>query len=166
MLPNAFRTSNISTAKTPVTSRSPAIFSAAAEARAARSGCRPGAGAITSVQIPSVCTVSTTGQTAAWPIGLRATSTASSRTKSTRLSASRAEPVACARASQGAAAARSSASRTPFPSYPPVGVLSTTGQPAPAAKSASSSAVRTRAQAGHGMPASVSRARISALSWA
>ena len=39
--------------------------------------------------MPSVCTVSTTGQAAAWPDGLRAMSTASSRTKSTFSSRSR-----------------------------------------------------------------------------
>ena len=41
--------------------------SAASVARTARSSSRPGAGAMTSVQMPSVCTVSTTGHAAACP---------------------------------------------------------------------------------------------------
>ena len=61
------RTSNSSTASTPVTPSSPAIRSAASVATDARSGSRPGAGARTSVQMPSVWTVSTTGHAAAWP---------------------------------------------------------------------------------------------------
>ena len=52
-------------------------------------GSRSGAGASTSVQMPSVWTVSTTVQAAAWPEGLRATRTASSRMKSTFSSRSR-----------------------------------------------------------------------------
>ena len=48
---------------------------------------------MTSRQTPSTCTVSTTGQTAACPCGLRATSTASSRVNSTRSSASSGSPA-------------------------------------------------------------------------
>ena len=55
------RVSNISTASTPTTPSSPAIRSAVCWARAARTGSRPGAGAVTSTQIPSTWTDSTTG---------------------------------------------------------------------------------------------------------
>ncbi len=87
-LPAASRVSNISTASTPTTPSSPAIRSAISVADAASCGSRPGAGAITSRQTPSTCTVSTTGQAAACPDGLRATRAASSREKATRSSAS------------------------------------------------------------------------------
>ena len=53
--------------------------SASRPAADATSSASPGAGAITSTQIPSCCTVCTTGQAAAWPNGDRATTAASSR---------------------------------------------------------------------------------------
>ena len=53
-------------------------------AAAAMSSSRPGAGAITSTQMPSCCTVCTMGQAAAWPNGDRATSAASSRCSGTK----------------------------------------------------------------------------------
>ena len=117
-------TSNSSTAMTPVTSSSPAMRSPASVARTARSSSRPGAGARTSVQMPSVCTVSTTGHAVACPDGLRAISTASSRTNSTRSSASRPpasrpSPAAASRAtaaSQSAASSADAMTRTPLPS--------------------------------------------------
>ena len=92
--------SNISTAITPVTPSPSAIRSAACCAASAWSSAI-GAGATTSRQTPSTWTVSTTGQTAAWPCGLRATSTASSRLNATRSSASSGTPAA----SQSAASA-------------------------------------------------------------
>ena len=64
-----------------MTSSSPATRSPACTAAAASPASSSGAGASTSVQMPSVCTVSTTGHAAAWPDGLRARSTASSRTE-------------------------------------------------------------------------------------
>src|SRR5450759_4492888 len=81
-------TSNISTAITPVTPSSPAMRRPAAVATAASWGSRRGAGARTWVQMPLAWTVSTTGHAPAWPDGLRTTSSASSRTKSTFCSAS------------------------------------------------------------------------------
>ena len=81
-----------------------------------QAGVQPGAGASTSVQMPSVCTVSTTGQAAAWPEGLRATSTASSRRNGTRSSRSRPVPSAAARSSQSASSSADAATRTPLPS--------------------------------------------------
>ncbi len=54
---------------------------------------RPGAGAITSTQMPSRCTVSTTGHAAPWPNGDRATNAASSRRIATRSSTKHRDPL-------------------------------------------------------------------------
>src|SRR6201996_1944819 len=61
--------SNNSTASRPVTPSSAAIFSAIASASTATSGFSPGAGAITSRQMPSTCTGCTTGYAAPRPDG-------------------------------------------------------------------------------------------------
>jgi hypothetical protein len=123
---------------------------------------RSGAGAITSTQMPSFCTVSTTGYAATWPNGERATSAASSRRSGTRSSTISGVPVA----TRSAAAAESSSIQTPRPSYPPLVALATTGQPTSAAKSTISAAVVIRRQRGTGAPSAASRSRISPLSWA
>ena len=65
----AVAVSNSSTASTPVTPSSDAMRSASRWASSASSSARPGAGAMTSTQMPSCCTVSTTGQAAPWPNG-------------------------------------------------------------------------------------------------
>ena len=82
---------------------------------AATSATRPddeGAGAITSAQTPSRCTLSTTGHGRSSPYGRRATSCASSRRKSTSSSASRSSPAS----NQSATSSEDRTTRTPLPS--------------------------------------------------
>jgi hypothetical protein len=86
--------SNSSTASIPVTPIPAAMASPRRCAARAVTWPRPGAGASTSRQIPSRCTVCTTGYTAAWPLGERATSTASSRSNATYSSTIRSIPWA------------------------------------------------------------------------
>ena len=124
---------------------------------------RPGAGAITSRQMPSTCTVSTTGYAAPCPDGEHATRAASSRRNGTNSSASSATPCP----STSAASAGDEHTHTPLPSYPPLTALSTTGHEPPGARqNASTSATEdTGAYRGHGTPSAVSRSRIASLSW-
>jgi hypothetical protein len=84
--------SNSSTASMPVTPTPADRASPRRCAAAAVAGARPGAGASTSRQIPSCWTVCTTGYAAAWPLGERATSTASSRSNATCSSTIRSIP--------------------------------------------------------------------------
>ncbi len=84
--------SNSSTASIPVTPIPAAMDSPSRCAAIAVASASPGAGASTSRQIPSCWTVCTTGYTAAWPLGERATSTASSRSKATYSSTIRSIP--------------------------------------------------------------------------
>ena len=156
------RVSNSSTARIPTTSSSLAIVSATCCACVASPGSRSGAGATTSWQMPSSWVLATTGYAAAWPLGDRATSAASSRRKSTSSSASTWTPVAVAVANASSASWWSRTVHTPRPSYPPRVTLSTHGSP-----NASTSATDvTTACRGHGTPSAVSRSRITALSWA
>ena len=159
-------TSNISTASTPVTPSSPAIRRPVAVAAAASAGSIPGAGASTSVQIPSVCTVSTTGHAAAWPEGLRATRTASSRPNATRSSRSTpsasgpgrpslGEPV---RQVRGAGARRG----RPCRRSRRAGVLATTGQPDRRRRRSSTSAPTVRRRPPRARDA---RSRPAARAW-
>ncbi len=112
-------TSNPSTAITPVTPSAPARRTAADAATPASSSSSPGAGATTSRQTPATCSVCTTGHTATWPVGLRASRTASSRLNGTRSSTSSGSPAAwvnhCA-AVPAPASAGSATTRTPLPS--------------------------------------------------
>ena len=72
-----------------------------------------------------------------------------------------------ARASQSAAAAGSATTSTPLPSYPPVGVLSTTGQPTRSPNAASVGRRRAPApRPGRGCRRRSAAPRIAALSWA
>src|SRR5664280_953258 len=124
--------------------------------------------------MPPAWTVSTTGQAPAWPDGLRTTSSASSRTKSTFCSASSPStsgpsPVAASRSaseSQSATSSGEPTTRTPLPSYPPLGILTTTGQPTLSPESCNEAASLTCAQLGQAIPMSVSRRRMASLSWA
>ena len=112
--------------------------------------------------MPSSWVLATTGYAAAWPLGERATSAASSRRKSTSSSASTWTPVSAAVANASSASSGSRTVHTPRPSYPPRVTLSTHGSP----NSSTSAADVTTAYRGHGTPIAVSRARITALSWA
>jgi hypothetical protein len=144
--------SNSSTASRPTTSSSVASRMARRWISTARSGSRPGAGASTSTQIPSRCTVSTTGYVATCPNGERATSAASSRRSGTRSST-----ISSVRGSGSSGPT----TQTPLPSYPPRTALTTTGQPCAAAKALTSVPHR-----GTGIPSSPSRSRMARLSWA
>ena len=125
---------------------------------------------MTSTQIPSDCTVCTTGHAAPWPNGERATSAASSRTIGTSSSASSTVPAAAAAAITSAADAGLVTTHTPLPSYPPRMALRISGQPVRVAKSASawagSAATDRSSQRGTGTPSSPSRVRMTALSCA
>src|SRR5487761_1589619 len=152
--------SNNSTASSPITSGAEALRSARACAAAATSGSSPGAGAMTSRQMPSTWTVCTTGYAAPWPDGDLATSAASSRRNGTNSSASSATPCS----TTSAAAAGDAHSQTPLPSYPPLTALSITGHDPPA-NASTSATVETAAYRGHGTPRDVSASRIASLSW-
>ncbi len=121
--------SNISTARIPVTSSSPAIRSATCCASVASAGSRSGAGATTSWQIPSRWVEATTGYAAACPLGDRATSADSSRRKSTSSSASSPTPRSDAAVSGSAQSPAERTNHTPLPSYPPRVIFRTQGSP-------------------------------------
>ena len=140
--------SNSSTASRPITPSSSASPMASRCASTARAGSRSGAGASTSTQIPPSCTVSTTGYTATWPNGDRATRTASSRRSGTRSSTMN--------STSGSGSSRST-NQTPRPSYPPRTAFTTTGHPKAAASIVG-------AQRGTGTPSAPSRSRIARLS--
>ena len=156
------------TARPPARRPRPARRPAAAPAALPRLRSRhrdPGAGAITSTQMPSRCTVSTTGHAAPWPNGDRATSAASSRRIATRSSTRTGIPSARLRAAKSRASSRSRANSTPRPSYPPRAVLSTIGWPmrrTPPARRGRSPR-RSAESAPRWPPAAV---RITNLSWA
>jgi len=113
----------ISTARTPVTSsRRRSVRGRAGPRR--QSGCRPGAGATTSVQIPSGLHRLHDRHTAACPIGLRGPRRNRASARGTNRPGPRPampRPLDAARASQSAASPRSATTATPLPSYPPVG---------------------------------------------
>ncbi len=142
----------------------------AGSAAAAVSSSSPGAGAITSTQMPSCCTVCTTGQAAAWPNGDRATTRgefALQRDERSRRPAGRRRSAGPAR-------------RAPRPSRRPrrrgrrtrrAAVFSTTGQPCSVAERGRRRPTGRRPDPARRRPAparpsSASRARIRALSCA
>ncbi len=153
-----------------MTPSSPAMRRAASVTTEARSGSSPGAGASTSVQMPSVCTVSTTGQAAAWPDGLRATSTASSRTKSTFSSSSRPPSTGPGSPTRASQSASSSAEDTTLDALAVVAAARGLGDDRASRRSSpkavTSAAVVARVHRGQAIPSPSRRSRMASLSWA
>ena len=100
----------------PTTPNSAEIRSASSCASADSASLKPGAGAITSVQIPLVCTVRTIGYETACPCGERATWAASSWSNGTKASASQTAPADSSRLMTSSTSTASCATHTPLPS--------------------------------------------------